>query len=328
MATLTVTPITAGDIWICTREGAGKGQNVRIMRAGANNVQFRNHGSGDRSQSFHLPTDIFRVQYKPLKLYSEATRIGSTDTKPDFSWAAEPPKKEEKQVKEDPATFEVRAAGHRVDWPAAEEQKGEEQKKLPGFMTPPSLSDETAREIWQQIAAGQRQVDVAEAYNLSTGMVNQIWSGSSYRKATHLLWPTSPLWMERYSERMKGNAWFVKAMQETGNVMIPTMPVTPTPNMEAMTPSERAAVYRERAQAAKDAEQDTPPLGQPPLLPTRVEEVKEALPTAVIPDVTDLVKQMADALEIMLQFQGRPLPKYISTDGIASIISEARSLFR
>lgn len=164
------------------------------------------------------------------------------------------------------------------------------RRKTVGSARPPSLTDEQAREIWRQIVVQKRPKNVvSHEFKAKWWTVHQIAEGMTYRSATEAL-----------RNGLQETAMPVVDGQITTGYILPERPVVET---------KRDDDY----QAMKDGH-----------------AAQEQCVSVYAPRASTiaLVTDMADALEVLVQYAGLPLPKFMTLDyaAIQRLIEQARAL--
>jgi hypothetical protein len=295
-------PLRSGDRW-CAVSKRGKGQPVEILTTNPVHVYFRAVGrDADGSQKFKLPHDAFRTRYAPLKLADDRQRqmLAESRSRPAQSVSAPIPQPEPVED-DDPISAAVESvAAERVPVATPEPTPPPAspwEALRPKGIKSPKISAEQIREIWKLYHSGMRPVEIAPAYGVATTTVINIGKG----RATP--WATADL-------RAAAEAASVEPTTITEEE--PVQVVTPKLGDDYQDMRDRQR-QRQRAleQAAAEAEK----------VWARVPEVK------VGGKQSTLVTDMADALEVLLEYAGKPLPRYLrlDLDALRGLIEQARS---
>lgn len=344
-------PLRAGDLWTAVST-KGMGQPVKIRRVSTNQVYFRAFGRGaDESQTFKLPQDAFRVRYAPLSLAEDRRKAME--------------RADRTEVRREPLGDPV-PVNEAVE--AAVEAVAAETSAPPSALVDPVqrggrarlLTGEQAREVYllAREANHAERLELAKAYSTSETAVYGILSGVRYP------WATEDLRREFPPIRGKSGSKGPRK-PKPASVEIPHAKLTGEQAREIHHLMQQAArggsargVYRrevaarfgvlpqtvndiERGKAYRWAIEHPKPAPEPAVVVEAVKPQEEGIPVQITTPPTviapaqvaqqpeqQLLTDLADALDFLLEYAGRPLPKYLMLDlpSLAKLSERARAL--
>lgn len=333
-------PLMAGDEWRRVSKGS-LGQPVRITRVTPTKVQFRAYGRlADSSQTYSLSIPVFRVQYAPLHL--AAARQQELAKRP-----APPAPAEKPEPVAEPSPVDA----------AIEEIKAEQAAPVPEGFTPrgsriaPKLSAEQAREVYRLAQEpGANCAEIGRAYGVDGWTVAQIQRGITYRWATGASAAQKKPNARNAPKLTSEQAREMYALMRDGMTQAEAAKRfgvnhgTPSQIWNGRVYASATADLRAARLTTPDQPQQEEPAVQITTPPTTIETTEEApAPTAPEPcDATmgvlpiwsngrlvpsSFLTDLADALDVLVEYAGRPLPKYLrlDLDAIRALVARARS---
>jgi hypothetical protein len=288
-------PPSVGDKWVCVST-KGNGIPVKVIKVSALNVHFQPFGraaSQTRDMTTALNIEAFMVRYRPLDRVKNRQRELQ-------KMERQQPSQRIPEVLAEPAAPEPLAPVMATPPDAT--------VKPPKLHGNAKLTPDQAREIVTMIREHVPHAEIAAAYGVHKTTISKIKTGYQWGEETADLRALPPL-----------------------PKPAPASPPPPTPP----APVAVAAPEPEEEPVESVSFQ---PAGAQPRKPT-VDEARDALrrqaerPVVVAgsvahihPDGVALMAEMADALEFLLEYAGRPLPKYLMLDlaSISKLVERAR----
>lgn len=310
------------DIWVAV-SARGRGEPVRIVQDNGHHVYFKAIGRGkDQSQKFKLARDVFKIRYAPIQQADERQKRLALEerTYPKTLPLGEASDPEPKPLPQWP---EVLHRGEIVHY----EQPEPHDKSA-------KLTDEQAREVVQLVQDGAGYQEVADIYGVSRQNVYDIMRGKSYRRAVSDLIPafktdTPPKPREVFRRFTESDVRLIKRRLAAGTTAADIARDFGVKTW-LISSIEKGYSYRWVPGPEEEPVPQTPtPNGgasipQPPIVPSKFATIVKEEPPAQRPD---LVTDLADALELLLEYHGKPVPRFlvVNRDAVAAIIKEARS---
>lgn len=330
----TSAPLRGGDTWVAV-SARGKGQPVKILTVNPVNVYFRAYGRGaDESQKFKLSHDAFRTRYAPLQLADDRQkRLAREERTPDLA----------ARIEAEPVAVV----------PESEPQQSPVPLEQPfKTNTPPKLTGEQAREVYLLVRDGASKAEVARTYGVLEQTVYEITTGKTYKWATEGLLgdaptPTRPSSRGRpkLTDEHARNIFLARKAGESLSSVAARFGTTKQTVLDIElgksyrsalagiggAPTERrATVDREPTPQPQPQEEEPPVQTVSPTTTPKTDWMERALEIRAEQKQAanrDLATEMADALDVLVEYAGKPLPKFIRLDfdAIRALIEQARA---
>ncbi len=297
-------PPKPGDKWVCVT-ARGQGLPVKIQKVTALNVMFKAFGRNVEEGLETLALDAFMIRYRPMdRVKTRQAELRLREKReglpcPDVSTGPV-------EVSPPPTLTGAPSA-------PATSPPGEKWRRPPGSYIKKKLTEQQAREVCTLARDWIPYAEIAATYSIDASTVSRIWTGDNWGHATADIRATA----------RPPRPVALGAAAPPPQPPAPVATATPDPEEEPAVHTRPTPPY-DRIQPPRFAGSG---FGQP---------VKDGVHLAMTPDpvsrtlpeIRALLVEMADALEILVEYAGKPLPKYVKLDldAIRGLVEQARIL--